>query len=214
MTQRVEIAGEILEFHPWGTAYWEAEKILLISDLHLGKVMHFRKFGAAVPRMALLENFRRLEKLEAAFRPETICFLGDLFHSHKNREWELFRAWAEASKADLVLVEGNHDILSPLLYEELGMGVKSIWEIGPFALTHHPTESGDGFNIAGHIHPAVRLGGKGRQRLRLPCFFLRPRQLILPAFGAFTGMHAVTPAPGDRCFALAGDEIVALEPVR
>lgn len=201
-------------FHPWGTAYWEVEKMLLISDLHLGKVMHFRKFGAAVPRTALLENFRRLEKLESTFQPQTICFLGDLFHSHKNQEWHIFRNWSKASRAQLVLVEGNHDILSPLLYEELGMQLHTEWEIGPFSLTHHPTDLEDRFNIAGHIHPAVRLGGKGRQRLRLPCFYVRPQQLILPAFGTFTGMHAVSPAPGDRCFALAGDEIVALETIQ
>ncbi len=200
-----------MAFHPWGAAYWEAEKMLLISDLHLGKVMHFRKFGAAVPRTALLENFRRLENLESTFQPDNICFLGDLFHSHKNQEWELFRNWSKASRAQLVLVEGNHDILSPLLYEELGMHLHTEWHIGPFCMTHHPTDLERGFNIAGHIHPAVRLGGKGRQRLRLPCFYVRPRQLILPAFGTFTGMHAVSPAPGDRCFALAGDEIVALE---
>ena len=210
MTHRVEIAGELLEFHPWAAAYWEGQRMLLISDLHLGKVMHFRKFGAAVPRTALLENFRRLEKLEAAYRPQTICFLGDLFHSHKNQEWELFKRWSEATTARLVLVEGNHDILSPLLYEDLGIPVYDRWEKGPFSLTHHPTELEDGFNIAGHIHPAVRLGGRGRQRLRLPCFFLRPRQLILPAFGTFTGMHAIVPQPGDRCFALAEDEVVAL----
>lgn len=214
MTQIVDIAGETLVLHPWGAAHWIGRNMLLISDLHLGKVMHFRKFGAAVPRTALLENFRRLEKLENEFSPETICFLGDLFHSHKNREWELFQRWTAASRARLVLVEGNHDILSPHLYEGLGMQLYREWETGPFTLTHHPTETAEGFNVAGHIHPAVRLGGKGRQRLRLPCFFLRPQQLILPAFGAFTGMHAVSPTPADRCFALAGEEVVALDRVQ
>lgn len=211
MTHTVEISGSTFTFHSWGAAYWEEERMLLISDLHLGKIMHFRKYGAAVPRLALLENFRRLEKLEAQFKPEIICFLGDLFHSHKNREWELFQGWTYGSKAKLILVEGNHDILSPLLYEELGMQVLPEWNIGPFWLTHHPVENDQKFNIAGHIHPAVRLGGRGGQRMRLPCFYLRPNQLILPSFGAFTGSHTLTPEAGDRFVVLAGDELVALE---
>jgi metallophosphoesterase superfamily enzyme len=41
--------------------------------------------------------------------------------------------------------------------------------------------------LAGHVHPAYRLFGKGRQRLRLPCFYVQAQVSLLPAFGAFTG---------------------------
>ena len=58
---------------------------------------------------------------------------------------------------------------------------------------------------------AVAVGGAGRQTLRLPCFHLKTNQLILPAFGAFTGTHALDPEPGDRFFALTGDAVVPLE---
>ncbi len=55
---------------------------------------------------------------------------------------------------------------------------------------HHPLEEvrHDGPPIlAGHLHPATRLAGPGHDRLRLPCYVLRGRQAILPAFGEFTG---------------------------
>jgi len=35
---------------------------------------------------------------------------------------------------------------------------------------------------------------------------------VLPAFGAFTGMHPVSPGPQDRLFAIA-DNMVAAMPV-
>jgi hypothetical protein len=43
--------------------------------------------------------------------------------------------------------------------------------------------------------------GPGRQRERLPCFWLTPELGVLPAFGAFTGSADISPAPGDRVFA-------------
>jgi metallophosphoesterase superfamily enzyme len=59
--------------------------------------------------------------------------------------------------------------------------------LGPFALQHEPDRHPSHYVLAGHVHPAYRLYGKGRQRLRLPCFYLQRDVCLLPAFGAFTG---------------------------
>lgn len=211
MTHSVEFGGEILHLHSWGALYWERESLLLISDLHLGKITHFRKYGAAIPRRALHRNFRRMEGLCDSFSPKKICFLGDLFHSHMNREWDLFEQWAGQCPSELELVVGNHDIISPLRYEAIGLRCSESLKKGPFLLTHHPLEVFEGFNLSGHVHPAVRLKGPGRQQLHLPCFYLNGRQMILPAFGAFTGSHVMEPRPGDRIFALAEDQIIPLQ---
>ncbi len=45
----------------------------------------------------------------------------------------------------------------------------------------------EAFYLAGHLHPAVRLMGKGHDSSRLPCFVLQAGQLVLPAFGSLTG---------------------------
>ncbi|WP_445383303.1 ligase-associated DNA damage response endonuclease PdeM [Robiginitalea sp. IMCC43444] len=208
MVYPVDINGEAMELHPWGALFWKDRKLLVISDVHLGKIMHFRKYGAAVPQAAIYENFKRLDVLYQTFQPETICFLGDLFHSHINKEWELFEQWVSNCPAALELIVGNHDIISPLRYEALGVRLYKELQRGPFTFTHHPTDSTAGFNISGHIHPAVRLGGHGRQRLRLSCFFLRQNQLILPAFGNFTGSHVLELTATDRAFALAEEEVI------
>jgi metallophosphoesterase superfamily enzyme len=74
------------------------------------------------------------------------------------------------------------------------------------AFAHHPEPLAGAYVIAGHVHPAVRLGG-AIDSLRLPCFHFGAAVGVLPAFGAFTGMHVVRPAPGERVFVVAGDSV-------
>ena len=81
---KIEIKSQNFTLHQLGTILWEEKKILLISDVHLGKVAHFRKHGMAIPNQAIFENFKRLNEVVTLFKPETIIFLGDLFHSKMN----------------------------------------------------------------------------------------------------------------------------------
>ncbi|MFM1878151.1 MAG: hypothetical protein RLZZ241_1017, partial [Bacteroidota bacterium] len=208
----IKVWEELLELHYTGAAYWKKKGILLISDLHLGKITHFRKHGAAVPHIAILKNIERLDQLISEYNPQLICFLGDLFHSHLNPEWDLFAQWAKMQKAKLILIRGNHDIISPEHYKDLGIRCQDRWNIGPFIFSHEPEIDDKTFNISGHIHPAVQLAGPGKQRLKLPCYFQKPNQLILPAFGAFTGTHTVSPEPQDSVFVLAEGEVIYLNP--
>ncbi len=60
------------------------------------------------------------------------------------------------------------------------------------------------------MHPAVVLGGRARDALRLPCFHFGPSLGLLPAFGDFTGSHAVRRCPQDRVFAIADGRVTAL----
>ena len=59
----------------------------------------------------------------------------------------------------------------------------------------------------------VLLQGRARQRLRLPCFHFGAQGGVLPAFGAFTGLHLLPRAPGDRLFAVAEGEVPLVLPV-
>ncbi len=196
--------------HPFGVLFWQEKAMLLISDVHLGKVSHFRKFGAAVPQKAIQRNFDLLDELISYFTPKTICFLGDLFHSSLNAEWQLFEKWVERTAGDIILVSGNHDIISPLKYHKIGIQVISEIELEGFLLTHHPEEREGLFNFCGHVHPAIRLTGLGRQAVRLRCFFKSASQMLLPAFGEFTGSHILEPGEGCEVYALLGDTVLTV----
>jgi metallophosphoesterase superfamily enzyme len=81
---------------------------------------------------------------------------------------------------------------------------------GPFAFAHHPAAIEGRYVLAGHVHPAVRLRGPGRQHERLPCFWIRREGAVLPAFGDFTGVGDVDPVEGDRIFAVAGGSVLSV----
>lgn len=210
MTQSIKIQEQDFTMHPTGALFWVQKSILLISDVHLGKVSHFRKFGAAVPRKAIQKNFAVMDEAVGFFAPKTIVFMGDLFHSSLNKEWQIFEKWTAKVNAKIILVAGNHDIISPIKYENLGIAVVSEIQQDSFLLTHHPEERDGFFNFSGHVHPAVRLQGKGRQTMRLACFFKSENQMILPAFGEFTGTYVLEPMEKDKIFVIAGREILEL----
>ena len=203
----IKINNQTFTLHQFGAIFWEEKKILLISDVHLGKVAHFRKHGMAIPNDAIFENFTKVNVVLELFKPETVIFLGDLFHSKINKEWELFTNWTKEIQQEVILVEGNHDIIDKENYEDLGIKIYSELVVDDFLLTHHPTERIGFFNFCGHIHPGIKLKGIGRQFLNLPCFFQKTIQMILPAFGEFTGNFYLVPTENDVVYAISKEGV-------
>lgn len=205
---KIELRNNSFILHASGAVFWEDQKILLISDVHLGKVSHFRKHGLAIPGNAIIENFKRMDQVIEFFRPEKIVFLGDLFHSKINSEWKFFEDWVAKIEPGIILIEGNHDIISRQNYINLNIDVCQKLGFGDFLMTHHPKETEGMFNFCGHIHPGIKLKDLGRQPLKLACFFRKENQLILPAFGEFTGNYFMQPEENDRVYAIAHNEVI------
>ena len=203
---KLTILDESLLLDATGALYWPQKKALLLADTHLGKVTHFRKHGFAVPRAPIFDFYQKMEGLKRKYDFNHLYFLGDLFHSSLNREWSNFQEWSQSQAYAMTLVSGNHDILPSSAYEKTPLEVVKTLQVGSFVLTHHPEEEHH-FNICGHVHPGILLKGKGRQRLKVSCFFHRPHQLILPAFGAFTGLHFLELGPQDKVYILGDQEV-------
>ena len=142
---------------------------------------------------------------------ERILFLWDLFHSFQNNEWHLFSAWVKQQKAAMILVEGNHDVIPASQFEQIGLQVVDHFLEEAFYFSHFPTEKTTQFVFCGHVHPGVKLKGNGLQQMKMPCFFQSPKQMILPAFGAFTGLHLLSPKAGDNVYVTTGKEVVEIE---
>lgn len=207
----IKINSQSFILHPTGAVFWKEKDILMISDVHLGKVSHFRKHGVAVPEESVGSNFKQLDEAVDCFNPGLIVFLGDLFHSKKNNEWDLFEEWVKSIDRTIVLVAGNHDIIPQYHYDAIGLKIYLEMTIGEFLLTHHPEQREGFFNFCGHIHPAVQLRGSGRQSLKLPCFFKKEHQMILPAFGEFTGTYFLIPEENDQVYVIAKDEVLLVQ---
>jgi len=203
-----EILGEQLTLSSEKVIYWGKEKLLVVSDVHLGKAGHFRKSGVAVPAHIHLGDLSRLSALIKEFNPERIAFLGDLFHSDYNIDWDYFCDWlAKYPQISFELIQGNHDILYKIDYRNAGIALVDELQIGPFSLTHEKINS-PLYNISGHVHPSVRLRGVARQALKLPCFYFSNKHALMPAFGTFTGFVSVEPTRSDHVFVIAENQII------
>lgn len=196
-------------------ALWIKElQILLIADLHFGKAAHFRKSGIPIPEPVHDSDFTKLKNLILKFSPKHIYFLGDLFHSVWNEQWEVLNSFLlEFSETEFHLVMGNHDILPSSIYHQSVLKIhKEPLLIESFALSHEPLQpKTEGvLNICGHLHPGVLLRGKARQSVRIPCFFWSGSTLILPSFGNFTGLALVIPKEEDLIWGISGEKVIPI----
>jgi DNA ligase-associated metallophosphoesterase len=208
-----KVAGETLELCAERAAYWPRRRALLVADPHFGKAASFRALGVRVPRGTTESALARLDALVARLAPSRIEFLGDFLHAREGRNEETFRALAEwrARHAGVAmrLVRGNHDKRAGDPPSTVGIEcVDGPLAEAPFALAHHPTRVDGAYVIAGHVHPCATLVGPGRQRERLPCFWLGREAAVLPAFGDFTGCAEIEPEAGDETWVIADDRVV------
>lgn len=208
--------NQILLLLPQKALFWMEEKILVVADVHLGKVGHFRKAGIAIPRVMEQEDLAMLSDIIHSYQPLKIIFLGDLFHSDHNNDWDWLVLWRDLFKdIEMILIRGNHDILHDDIYLNSGFEIHKTLTIGPFLFSHEPLKKDQlqketFYAISGHIHPGVKLRGKGRQSVTLPCFHFSKRCAILPAFGKFTGKVCLRCEDGDQVFGVLKEHVIAL----
>lgn len=196
-------------------AVWSPDlNSIFLADLHFGKAAHFRKSGIPIPEPIHDVDLLKIEHLISNYKPAHFYFLGDLFHSDWNDQWESLNSFLRKFKETVFhLVKGNHDILDLRSYSSSNFEIHpQPIQLGTLFLSHEPQNripSGM-INLCGHIHPGVRLVGKGRQSFRLPCFYLHDNQLILPAFGNFTGLALIQALPGDRIFGVTKEKVIPI----
>jgi DNA ligase-associated metallophosphoesterase len=209
---KVQVFGDEFVMMPEKALLWPSKNMLLVADLHLGKINHFRKSGIPVPAKANERNWELMVSMIETVKPERVVFLGDLFHSHYNEAWEGLRQFIRNFPSVVFeLVIGNHDILSDVQYERSRIMLhRETLHEPPFVFTHHPMErvAENVYNVAGHIHPGVLLRGSGKQAVTLPCFHFSRQQAILPAFGSFTGLARIHPKKEDRIFVIVDETVM------
>jgi len=217
MTTTILAGGRPLVLLPEKAAFIASSRTLLVADAHIGKAVSFRALGVPVPRGTTSETLEKATALVARWRARRVVFLGDFLHSarsHALATVAAVTAWREAhASLEIVLVRGNHDDRAgdppPHLRIEV---VDEPFLTDGYALCHHPRPRAGHYVLAGHLHPCVSLGGRAFDHLRLPCFWFGDAVGVLPAFGAFTGMHPIRAAAGERVFPIADATVAMLRP--
>lgn len=177
--------------------FWPQRDLLIVADLHLGKADIFRSQGRAVPSGGTRVDLERLSALLGQTGAGRLLVLGDFLHGALvegpwRQHWDTFRSRHAARW--LGVVEGNHDrALSSADLDVVQLG-RHFDECG-VSFAHAPGSVAEGGAlVCGHVHPVLRLPGNPRA---LPVFWARGGVLVLPAFSAFTGGHAIRPRLGD-----------------
>jgi DNA ligase-associated metallophosphoesterase len=189
-TKEIKINDQTFILTNQRAVFWKESKILILSDLHLGKTAHFRKNGIALPSQIIENDLNRLANLLRHFETQKMMVVGDFIHAGKNSEFETFHEWTtQFENLEIQLIKGNHDRIAP--QNLLEIGVTSIhFNIleKEILFSHENVENTSSFVISGHIHPGVSLKTGIRRYLKLPCYIYTEKKLILPAFSQFTGL--------------------------
>jgi DNA ligase-associated metallophosphoesterase len=197
LSETIEIEGETALCDRSGALYFPGLDLLAVSDLHLEKGAAFARRQQLIPPYDTAATLARLAEVIAIYDPGIVVSLGDSFHDNAGAALMpgIFRAELSALIAgrDWFWIAGNHDPDAPE-----GVDGESVQEIaiGPLVFRHEPSRGPTPGEIAGHLHPGARLVARGRS-VRRRCFAGDGRRLIMPAFGAYTGMLNVL----DRAYA-------------
>jgi len=192
----ISIAGERAVCDPSGALYLPADRLLVVSDLHLEKGSSYARRGSFLPPYDTLATLKRLAAVVARWQPSVVVSLGDSFHDAggSGRMPEAFREHLLQlmSGRDWFWIAGNHDPVPP---EDLPGDWVNELALGNLVFRHEPTRGAAG-EIAGHLHPGARIVQRGRS-VRRPCFASDGLRMVMPAFGSLTGTLNVL----DRAFA-------------
>jgi len=208
----ITICGEEFILAKERALFLPKQRLLAISDLHLGKSAHFRKAGLPVPSTIAHSDLQRLSSIIDRYAPKTLLINGDMFHHHLNSDVEDFYQWKKNyQQLEFLLVKGNHDRLADIHYQDLGIKVhEPSYCTDKLCFIHDSTQCKEAslYPISGHIHPGVTIIGGAKQRLRFPCFYFGKEYAVLPAFSAFTGLFPIKPTKGDEIYAITPSKVV------
>ncbi|MDJ1157984.1 ligase-associated DNA damage response endonuclease PdeM [Chelatococcus sp. SYSU_G07232] len=180
------LGGAAFIADPAGALFREADRLLVVADLHLEKGSSYARRGVLLPPYDTRTTLQRLARLVARYAPHAVLALGDSFHdgdAHGRLDVDDRAAIADLQRGrDWVWVTGNHD---PAVPPGAGGTVAETLVLGGVTFRHEPggTEAPE---VAAHLHPVAKVRLRGRA-VRRRCFVASERRCVLPALGAYAG---------------------------
>jgi DNA ligase-associated metallophosphoesterase len=191
----LDIAGVPFTADASGALFWDDERLLVVSDLHLEKGSSFATRGILLPPYDTAATLARLAVVVSRYDPKVVVALGDSFHDADAHERvsdpDRDAIAAMQTGRDWIWIAGNHDPKPPA---SLRGSVASEIAIGPICFRHEPT--GAAGEVAGHLHPKARVATRGRS-IERRCIATDGVRAVMPSFGAYTGGLSIR----DRAFA-------------
>ncbi|MCP5075114.1 MAG: ligase-associated DNA damage response endonuclease PdeM [Rhodobacteraceae bacterium] len=195
------MSGYSFSFHgadlcalPSGILWWPNQRLLCVSDLHLGRSDRIARLGGTLlPPYENRDTLTRLTAVVQALSPQTVICLGDSFDDVTASSTLPHQSHAQLTSLMAgrlwIWIEGNHDP------GPLDLGGTHMTEFKRLGLTfRHIAEPMEEAEISGHYHPKTSVSVRRRSVTR-PCFLVDSARIVLPAFGTFTGgLKSTNPA--------------------
>ena len=181
------------------------ERILVISDLHLGYEGSMRKSGFFVPSGIYYETIKDMELifkniLSEGKKVDKIIILGDLKHeigAILKEEWrevlDFIDFLISKKVREIVIVKGNHDVMIHFLLKHKRVKIVDYLVIDDFAFLHGDRDFREIYDkkvkvwVLGHLHPSIILKDRvGVKEEKYKCFLIgkykNKKIVILPSF--------------------------------
>jgi len=170
--------------------YLVKEKILIISDLHIGYEEALNKQGFLIPRFQFEDTLKRLKKILKKIQADTIVINGDLKHefgSISKQEWNEVLGLVDFLKNyRVILVKGNHDNILKPMAEKGNMEIVERFDTEDISVVHGDKIL-DKLNkviIIGHEHPAISFSSRPDEKYK--CFlkgkWKKHELIVMPSF--------------------------------
>jgi len=173
-----------LEFEllPSRALYWPIRHVLVVADLHLGRIV------SRAPKFVedVQNALHRVSDALVQTQATRLLFLGDVFHMRNAYHPDIvqvFDTWrASHAHIEMTLIRGNHeramgDPPSQLCLHCVNPG----YEEGGVTFLHEPRLMST-FTICAHLHPCLLVPTDRAIATTVPCFVWNQEYLFMPAF--------------------------------
>lgn len=180
---------EIINLSLW----LKKEKILIISDLHLGYEGVLENKGLLMPRFQLNDILDKLKKILKKVKPNKILINGDLKHEFGkilNQEWrDILKLidFLSQNCQEIIFIKGNHDLFLGPIIQKRNIKIVKEYQIKDILVCHgnEIVKTQARLIILGHEHPAIVLKDKTKHE-KYKCFlkgkFKGKDLIIMPSF--------------------------------
>jgi DNA ligase-associated metallophosphoesterase len=183
----VTLASTELLLRASGVLWLAGARTMVAADLHLEKGSAYARKGQMLPPYDTADTLARLAAEVERLDPAVVVLLGDSFHDGdaeaRMADRDAQRLTALAARRQLVWVVGNHDAGGPQRLP--GQVVEEI-RVEGVDFRHEPVAGPHPGEAAGHLHPCLKISGRGGS-VRRRCFVTDGERIVLPAFGAYAG---------------------------
>jgi hypothetical protein len=184
-SSRVLLCGKSFVADHTGALFWPAEKMLIVSDLHLEKGSYLADDGVVLPPYDTASVFERLEDALDRYDANRVIALGDSFCGDSDTRLSAHDAdWLYdlMEDRDWYWICGGDQAPVP---ECFGGTILPNVTVGGIKFRYEPVRAPISHEIAGRMHPIAQISEFGYVTSGR-CFVSNGMRLILPSMGKYS----------------------------